>query len=251
MRSIALLILLILAGCSSLRPAPDPVTPVAVYEVKSVMDSLWAQTLPTSLQARGNLSMKTPLYSGTLTAEISHRKADSLFMIFRVRGLNLEAGRLLVTQDSLFFYDRFAQTLRTAGSSHSALPALFSVQNAMEQMLGYVRPIRGTPLQMKSTQDGLILTDSLIHRTYTVNPENWRTTQVMQYDMSNSLVEALYFKDFFAVDAEVVPRQIIYRNPTMSMNAILYYGSLSLNEPIASLSLDLPDDINRVPLPEE
>lgn len=252
MRVAIILIVLIIAGCASSRPALDRIDPVTVYEVKSVMDSVWAHTLPTSLQARGDLSMKTPLYSGTLTAEISHRRADSLLMIFRVRGLNIEGGRLLVTQDSLFFYDRFAQTLRIAGSSHPALPALFSVQNAIEQMLGYVRPIRGTPLQLKPTQDGLVLTDSLMHRTYTVDPEHWRTVQMVQHDTSGVLLmEALYFNDFFAVDEKFFPRQIIYRNPAMSTNAILYYRSLSINEPITSMSLGLPNDVNRVPLPEE
>lgn len=251
MRVAIILIVLIIAGCASSRPALDRIDPVMVYEVESVMDSVWAHTLPMSLQARGDLSMKTPLYSGTLTAEILHRRADSLLMVFRVRGLNIEGGRLLVTQDSLFFYDRFAQTLRIAGSSHPALPALFSVQNAIEQMLGYVRPIRGTPLQLTSTQDGLVLTDSLMHRTYTVDPEYWRTVQMVQHDTSGVLLEALYFNDFFAVGEKFFPRQIIYRNPAMSTNAILYYRSLSVNEPIAPMSLDLPSDVNRVPLPEE
>ncbi|MXX96101.1 MAG: DUF4292 domain-containing protein [Rhodothermaceae bacterium] len=251
MRVTVILIVLIIAGCASSRPALDRIDPATIYEVESVLDSVWAHSLPTSLQARGDLSMKTPLYSGTVTAEISHRRADSLLMVFRVRGLNIEGGRLLVTQDSLFFYDRFAQTLGIAGSGHPALPALFSVQNAIEQMLGYVRPIRGTPLQLKSTQDGLVLTDSLMHRTYTVDPEHWRTVQMVQHDASGTLMEALYFNDFFAVGEEFFPRQIIYRNPAISTNAILYYRSLLIDEPIASMSLDLPNDVNRVPLPEE
>ncbi len=251
MRGAVILIVLIITGCAGSRPALDRIDPVEAYEVESVMDSVWAHALPISLKARGDLSMKTPLYSGTLTAEIAHRRADSLLMVFRVRGLSIEGGRLLVTQDSLFFYDRFAQTLRIADSRHPALPALFSVQNATEQMLGYVRPIPGTPLQLESTQDGLVLTDSLVHRTYTVDPEYWRTVQMTQYDASGTLIEALYFSDFFAVGEEFFPRQIIYRNPAMNTNAILYYQSLSINEPITSMSLDLPGGVNRVLLPEE
>ncbi len=251
MRVAALVILLILAGCAGSRPALDPAAPVEAYELEEVMDRIWVHTLPATLRARGDLSMKTPLYSGTLTAEISHRRADSLLMIFRVRGFGIEGGRLLVTPDSLFFYDRFAQTLRIAGSDHPALPALFSVQHAIEQMLGYVRPIPGTPLQLESTQDGFVLTDSLLHRTYTIDPVHWRTIQMTQYDTSGTLLEALHFHDFFAVGEAFFPRQIIYRNPARDMNAILHYRSLSVNEPIASMSLGLPDNVDRVPLSEE
>ncbi len=227
------------------------VTPVTLYEVESVIDSVWMHMVPASLQAKGKLAMKTPLYSGTLIAEISHRSADSLLMIFRIQGLGIEGGRLLVTPDSLFFYDRFSQTLSVASSNHSALPGFFTVQNALEQMLGFVRPPQGTDLKMTSTRDGLVFEDSLLYRTYIVDPNYWRVVHMTQEDSSGTPVETFHYKNFFDVNGTYFPRRVIYRNPVQNTNAILSYRSLSINDSIPSMSLDLPSDIKRVALPEE
>lgn len=251
MRTAPVFIVLIIAGCAGSRPSPDPINPIKSYEMDSVMDSIWSPTLPTTLKARADLSMKTPLYSGTMVAEISHRLADSLLIIFRLRGLGIEGGRLLVTRDSLFFYERFSKTLRVADSNHPALPALFSVQNALEKMLGYVRPLQSPSLQLAPTEEGLLITDPDLSRAYTIDPVHWRTIQMTQKDASGKIVEAFYFSNYFEIGDGYFPRQIIYRNPSMDMNAILNYSSLSVNEPISSMSLALPDEVTRVPLQEE
>ena len=251
MRVFALFTALMIAGCASSRPSPPPTDcENTVLEISSVMDSIWAHPLPTSVRANGNLSMKTPLYSGpTMNTEISHRKADSLLMVFRLFGV--EAGRMLITQDSIFLYDRFRKTLNTGSSNHAYLPALLSIDHAMEQMLGLVRPVDQTGLQLKTTHSGLILEDSLLLRTYTIDPEYWRIIHMAQMDTSGTLIDALYFNDFFSLGESYFPRQVIYRNPNQKMNVIMSYRFLSVNDPITSMSLNLPADVERVPLPEE
>ncbi len=251
MRLTSLVILLICTGCIHSRPTPSRVTSLISYEAESVIDSLWMHKLPNSLLAQGQLSMKTPLYSGALIAEISHRSADSLLMIFRIQGFGIEGGRLLVTPDSLFFYDRFSQTLRTAESNHPALPSFFSVQNALGKMLGFVRPPRGVNLKIRSSRDGLVLEDSLLHRTYAVDPNYWRVVHMTQHDSLGTLMEALHYDNFFDVNGSYFPRQVIYRNPLENTNAILNYRSLAVNDSIPSMSLDLPIDTERVELPKE
>ena len=73
----------------------------------SVIDSIRSHIPPDSFMAVGSMAMKSPLYTGPeLRSEILHRRSDSLLMIFSLKGLGLEAGRLLVTQDSLFLYSR-------------------------------------------------------------------------------------------------------------------------------------------------
>ena len=245
------LAVLIIGGCASSRPPAALIdSENIVYEIGSVMDSIWAHTLPASLRAEGNLSMKTPLYSGpAMKAEISHRKGDSLLIVFRLFGV--EGGKLLVTGDSLFFYDRLTKTLHTGESSHSALPPVLRVDRAMEQMLGFVHPASQAGLQLKSTRDGLTLEDSRLRRTYVIDPEYWRIVHVTQKDASGNLVEAFHYSNFFSVGEFHVPRQVIYRNSAQNTSVILTYRSVSVNESVTPMSLHLPSDVKRVPLPEE
>ena len=247
MRIILLLIALGLAGCSGPRPIPIPKAPFLPADPKSVIDSVQAHILPRSFRADAVLSMKTSLYSGTLNAEIFHRRADSLLMIFRVPGLGFEGGRLLVTPDSFFFYNRLTQTLHMADSNHPALPDFFTVENALEKLLGFVRPVYRSDMKLLPTKDGLVLEDFSNHMTYTIAPEFWRVIHVVEQNSS----EALYMDDFFAVGEAYFPRKVIYRNPVMNTSAILIYKSIVVNETITSMSLDLPPGIQSTPLSVE
>lgn len=255
MRRIFIFLFLIVAGCAGTRSSTERTNPVLFpepfYDTRSVIDSVWANALPTSLNAEGALSMKTPLYSGMLQTQIIHRRADSLLMVLRLRGLGIEGARFLVTRDSIFLYDRFSQTVRTGSSSDPAFPAIFSVQNAIEQLLGLVRPIRGAHLQLTPSPQGLILEDTILRRTYTIDPEYWRVIHVTQQDSSGDLYEAFHFNDFFAVGKAYFPRQVIYRNPSLKTNVILDYRSISVNEPVISMSLDLPAEVERIRLSGE
>ena len=251
MRIWLLLIGLVIAGCRASAPILVPIVPVEFTEIESALDSVWSHSIPTSLKAKAVLVMKNPLYSGTLNAEIELRRADSLRIIFRVRGLGIEGGRILITPDSIFFYNRFTQTLHVASSSYPALPGFLNVGHAMEQMLGLVRPSRQTPLSLRSMTDELALEDSLSRITYTVDPEYWRVIHVAHKDTLGRLLESLYFNDFIPVNQAYFPREVIYRNPILDTSAILNYRMISTGEPIASMSLDLPRDVIRLEIPSE
>jgi hypothetical protein len=251
MRKIALICALAAAGCAGTRTSVvNPVNIPNLSEAATVLDSIWAHPVPTSIKAQGQLSMNTPIHSGTMMANISHRRGDSLLMAFTVRGLGIEVGQALVTQDSIFFYDRLAQSLHTADSNHPAIPAIFTVQDAIENMLGLVRPTHQLHMQLGQISDRYVLTDTLQNRAYTIDPTLWRIVHVEQRDSTDTLVESLYFSDFFTVGEMQFPRRVVYRNPASDVNAILHYRSIQIDEPIVSMSLNLPGGVNRVPLPE-
>lgn len=251
MRKIALIFALAAAGCVGTRTAVvDPVNVPDLYEAANVLDSIWAHPVPTSIKAQAQLSMDTPIHSGTMMSDISHRRGDSLLMAFTVRGLGIEVGRALVTRDSIFFYDRLAQSLHTADSNYPAIPAIFTVQDAIENMLGLIRPIHQSHLQLEQTSDRLVLMDTLQNKAYTIDPGLWRIIHAEQRDSTDMLIESLYFSDFFTVGEMQFPRRIVYRNPASDINAILHYRSIQINEPIVSLSLNLPSGVSRISLPE-
>ena len=251
MRKIVLICALVVAGCAGTRTSVvDPVNVPDLYEAATVLDSIWAHPVPTSIKAQVQLSMDTPIHSGTMMAEISHRRGDSLLMAFTVRGLGIEVGRALVTRDSIFFYDRLAQSLHTAGSDYPAIPPIFTVQDAIENMLGLIRPVHQAHTQLEQISDRLVLTDTLQNKAYTVDPALWRIIYVEQRDSTDTLTESLYFSDFFTVGEMQFPRRVVYRNPASDINAILHYRSIEVNEPIVSMSLNLPSGVSRVSLPE-
>lgn len=251
MRKIALICALAAAGCAGTRTSVvDPINIPNLYDTATVLDSIWVHPVPTSIKAQGQLSMDTPIHSGTMMADISHRRGDSLLMAFTVRGLGIEVGRALITQDSIFFYDRLKQSLHTAGSNYPAIPAIFSVQSAIENMLGLVRPTRQLHLRLEQMSDLLVLTDTLQNRAYTIDPALWRIIHVEQRDSTDALIESLYFSDFFTVGEMQYPRRVVYRSPASDINAILHYNSIQIDEPIVSTSLNLPDGVSRIALPE-
>lgn len=251
MRKIALICALTAAGCAGTRTSVvDSVNVPNLHEVATVLDSIWAFPVPVSIKAQGQLSMDTPIHSGTMMADISHRRGDSLLMAFTVRGLGIEVGRALITRDSIFFYNRLAQSLHTADSNYPAIPAIFTVQNAIENMLGLIRPIHQSHIQLEQISDRLVLTDTLQNKAYTIDPALWRIIHVEQRDSTDALIESLYFSDFFTVGEMQFPRRVVYRNPASDINAILHYRSIQINEPIVSMSLNLPSGVSRVSLPE-
>jgi len=244
------LIALILVGCTSSRPSTlslDVIDDFSGMSIESVMDSVRSHVPPDSFRAIGTMAMKSPLYSGPeLRSEILHRRSDSLLMIFSVRGLGFEAGRLLVTHDSIFVYDRISKQVSVADSSHPVFLPIMRVNHAIESLLGYVHPTPSDDLQLEITPNQLIFTDTLLHRTYTINTDYWRTMSIVQHDDLGSLVEGLYYNDFFQVGNFYFPRQVIYRNLPTETSVILSYNQIMINEPLKPMLFNLPHDVNRI-----
>ena len=246
MRSLVSFLLLILIGCTSTRSMVVEVTNPAELTIRSIMDNLWEHTPPDSLIAVGDLALKSPLYSGPeVRAEIVHRRADSLLMIFRAPVFGFEAARVLVTQDSLFMYDRIAKHIFVADTTHPVFLRILRVQNAMEYLLGYMRPTNPHGLKLLSSPNGIILEDSLMNRSYTIDPTYWRIVHLAQRDHLGSLVEAYYYNDFFQVGDAYFPRQVIYRNLPDETNVILSYNRILVDPPLNPLGFHLPSDVQR------
>ncbi|MCY4001659.1 MAG: DUF4292 domain-containing protein [Bacteroidetes bacterium] len=246
MRILLSFLLLILIGCTSTRSTVVEIDDPSDLTIRSVIDQLWEHTPPDSLIAVGDLALKSPLYSGPkVRAEILHRRADSLLMIFRAPVFGFEAARLLVTQDSLFMYDRLRKHIFVADTTHPVFLRILRVQNAMEYLLGYMRPTNPHDLKLLSDPNGIILEDSLMNRSYTIDPTYWRIVHFAQRDHLGSLVEAYYYNDFFQVGDTYFPQQIIYRNLPEQTNIILSYNQILIDPPMKPLGFNLPSDVQR------
>ena len=105
---------LTVAGCSTTRPAatvmPDRFPNHSESEILENLRSALPDSL-VALRAEATISIVSPVYSGTATARIEHRRGDSLFVSLSGTALRIEAGRLLLTRDSLFYYDRLQNRL--------------------------------------------------------------------------------------------------------------------------------------------
>jgi len=250
MKPVIPLILLIMIGCTSSRPSNitvDNFKDLSLISMESVLDSVWSHIPPDSFMAVGNMAMKSPLYSGPeVRAEILHRRSDSLMMIFSIRGLGFEAGRLLVTQDSIFLYDRVSKQVSVADTSHPVFLPILQVDNAIESLLGYVYPIASDALDLEFASGQMILKNPLLHRSYSVNTDYWRITSVLQHDDSESLVEGLYYNDYFKVGEIYYPRRVVYRNLHTETSIILTYSRITIDEPLKPLNFDLPKDVRRI-----
>jgi len=254
MRTLISLILLVLIGCTSTRTAlvevEDAVDP-SELTIRSVISKVWEHTPPDSLIAIGDLAMKSPLYTGPeVRAEILHRRADTLLMIFRVPVLGFEAARLLVTQDSLFMYNRIAKQVFVADTTHPVFLRIFRSRHAMAYLFGYVRPTDPYGMKLELSQNGLILEDSLLNRSYTIDPQYWRVVHFAQRDDMGALIEGFYYNDFFQVGDTYFPRQIIYRNVPEQTNVILTYNRILVDPPLKPMGFHLPKDIQHFEFPD-
>ena len=212
----------------------------------SLLHSAVADSL-TSLRAEAALSIRSPFYSGTATARIAHRRGDSLLVTLFGTMLRIEAGRLLITPDSVFFYNRLQNRLY-----YGPLSALSQgLQTALldgpvfERLLGVVTPPdRGMALYPDSARVHYHLEDSALH--YIIVPGLWRTASYTHREPDGDLIEALAFTEFEAVSSVYFPRRIVMRRPRERTNISLHYSEMQLNPPSLSLLLGVAQDAERV-----
>ena len=241
---------LMLTGCAATRPAAvgtaDRFPNHTESEIRSLLRSAVADSL-TSLRAEAALSISSPFYSGTATAQIAHRRGDSLRVTLYGTALRIEAGRLLMTPDSVFFYDRLQSRLYYGPLSalSERLPTALLDGPVFERLLGVMAPPGpGMALSADSARAHYHLEDSALHLI--IVPGLWRTASYTRREPGGDLIEALAFTEFEAADGVYFPRRIVMRRPRERTNVSLHYSEMQLNPPSLSLSIGAIQDAERV-----
>ncbi len=243
---VLLLAICAVASCVRTRPAPTGVNvPPVNMDAAAIIARIQAHPVPSSMRAVADLSLQSPFYLGSMTARLSHRRGDSLLVTLAARGLGIQAGRLLVTRDSFFFYNRLAREV-TEGAGGDLLPGLFGVENAMVRLLGLIVPDPVAAWEVQVSGTGYLLQDTVRGLAYHVDANRWRVITMEDRLPSGELVETLHFSEFSPFDGVSYPRRITYHNRFADTAAQLYIRSLVFKGEIGSMRLDVPPDAVRV-----
>ena len=204
--------------------------------------------LPKVLTATADLSLQSPLFTGTVTAHLKHRVHDSILVSFSLKGFGLEAARLLVTQDSFFVHDRIERTLTVGSHAADLVPDLFKPSAAMGRLLGLIQPRADLNWTIINSQDGIVLQDSTAQEQWIIDPALGRVVSLERSTDDSQMAEALYFADFAAFGEIVLPTRVTYRNPLNETSGQVYFRSVDTTSDIDDLSLGAPPGLERIEL---
>lgn len=237
----------ILQACTGpTRMTTDSNDPAGIMSVESVIDQIVLPEPPEALTATADLSIQSPLYTGGTTAHLKHRLGDSILVSLTVRGLGIEAARLLVTSDSFFLYNRIDKELTVGSTTTDLLPDIFSPQDAMRRMLGLIKPDDMVAWELLETADGHVLRNSENGEQWIIDLSRGRVVSYERSLPSGQLAEALYFAEFESVDGVLYPKRVTYRSPLMATSGLLQFRSLNLSKDIPELALRVPTDVKRI-----
>ncbi len=251
---LALLGMLLAAGCSGTRPrATLPTELPSVFPSHTAAQILENLALNPdtlrALSARANVSMELPENTGSFTAHMQARRDDSLFMSVRVT-FGIEAARALVTPDSFFLYDRINKRLVFGPIEYATdfLPAPLVQEDLLPNLLGLITPDPDAPWQVSADSALYFLHDPNRGVTLTVDPILWRVVRYEIRDPEGTIIEERDYTDFDRFQDLYLPRRIVYRRPLEKTYASLFYRDLTLNPANLVLTLDVGADVERVPV---
>jgi hypothetical protein len=240
---------LAVVGCSGPKETVAPQLPEgfpnhSLAEIQQRI-RLAADTLA-SFRADARATVRSPEQSGTFKTEVRHVRGDSLYMNFRLFGI--EGARLLVTRDSFFFHDRRENQLMV-GSRRQAerlFPAPLSEGAIFNNLLGFLAPPSQSGWTVRHDSSLYYVSDPTGRHTYTIDPTRWRVVRYAVEDADGSTLEERLFSDFKTVNGVALPRRVIFRRPANSTLVMLQYRSLRLNPDDLSFALNLNGDVPRV-----
>lgn len=247
---LSLIILLALAGCAGPRPSIETELPAdfPFHRVEQIQQNiiLTSDTLH-AFRGRASFSVSAPEQGGRFTAEIKSQRGDSLYMSISP-GLGIEAARALVTQDSVFLYDRIKNTL-SYGSLKDASTILsipVSAEDLFRNLLGILVPDPEVEWSLEADSAFYYLDNPTQTLRYVIDPSLWRVVRYVEYAASGDLVEERIFSDFDVFDGVYLPRRVIFRRPGNHTVASLYYRNLDLNPDQLSFELNVRTSTKRV-----
>jgi hypothetical protein len=198
-----------------------------------------------SFAADARVSVRSPQQNRSFNADVRQRRADSLFMRFTLFGM--EGGRMLLTPDSVFFYDRRHSTLRVGPVTEAQrfLPAPVASDQVFANMLGLIAPDSGVNWTVKADSSLYHLTDPSGRRRWTIDPSHWRVVRYVETTSDGTVIEKRDFSKFRLVEGVVVPHRIVFRRPIDDLMAQLNYENVRLNPSGLSFDLGVPSNLPR------
>lgn len=201
-----------------------------------------------TFSAKARVTVQTPQRNQSFNAVVRQQRADSLLMRFRLFGI--EGGRLLLTRDSVFFFDTRKAILQV-GSTAAAqriFPAPVSSDRLFENMLGLLAPDPSAPWTLEADSSLYYLSGPQDRERFTVDPSRWRVVRYVEETTSGDVVQQRLFSDFRRVEGLLVPYRIIFRRPMDDLSAVITYREIDLNPSALSFTLDVPPQVPRKPL---
>ena len=251
-----ILTMLWLAGCSGARPPvdnrpdlPDAFPNHTLAQIQQQIRANTADTL-TTYRAKASLSIRTPEQSGNVTANIKHRRSDSLYMTVSP-GFSIEAARMLVTPDSFFVHDRIKKELNYGSLEYASafLPASLTADDVFRNLLGLLQPEANVDWSLEPDSSYYHLRDPSGRYHYIVDPSVWRVVLYEERTAQGDLVEARAFTEYDIFGDVYLPRRIILRRPPDDTSLSIYYRELTLN-PTLSFAWHVDDSVERVLIDE-
>lgn len=201
----------------------------------------------TAFTARARVNVRTPEQDDSFTALVRQQRSDSLYMRFSKFGI--EGGRLLLTRDSVFFFDTRRAVLRTGSveDARSLFPAPVSSPRLFENMLGLLSPAPATDWGVEADSALYYLSGPQEQERYVVDPTRWRVVRYTREGDVGTVLEKRHFSEFQTVDGLLVPHRIIFRRPSDDLTAVITYETVTLNPSGLSFQLDVPPSVPRKP----
>lgn len=241
-----------LLGCSGPASTRAPGALPSAFPTHSAAEIRTQIQAPTDtlrrFAGRARIRVRAPAQNRSFNAEIRQERADSLFMRFSLFGF--EGGRMLLTPDSVFFYDSRKQTLRVGpvAQAQRLLPAPVASDEVFENLLGLVAPGAQTRWTVTADSARYRLSNPSGTETWTVDPRRWRVIQYTRSAPDGTVLEVRRFSDFRRVQGVTLPRVVTFRRPSEDLLARIAYEDVRLNPAGLSYGLGVPSGVPRKPL---
>jgi hypothetical protein len=197
--------------------------------------------------AKARVTVQSPEQTRSFNAVVRHRRADSLFMRFSLFGV--EGGRLLLTRDSVFFYDTRKAVLRVGPvqAVQQIFPAPVASDQFFENMLGLIAPNTGIDWSVQADSSLYYFSGPGERERYTVDPIRWRVVRYERRSPSGTVLQKRLFSGFRPVEGLTLPGRLIFHRPAADLRAVVTYQEMDLNPSDPSFALNVPPQVPRKP----
>ena len=239
-----------LAACTGARKAaldaPDGFPNHTAEQIVAhlpVPDSLWR-----SFTGDLSVAYSMPGDRGTLNARIAYRRADSVLIRFRAP-LGIEVSRALVTQDSMFVYDRLEKKLYYGlrGVAERMLPIGFWRSDIAAAVFGY-DDLSGERWTVSLDNEYYVLRNPDNSRQVIVDPKRWRIIAADRRDATGTVIEQRRFTDFERTEGRYLPRRIVTSRSNEEVRASISIRRIRPDPEELSFDLGLRTDVQRIPV---
>ena len=198
-----------------------------------------------TFRGKARVSVRTPNQDRSFNANIRQRRADSLFMRFSLFGM--EGGRMLLTPDSVFFYDSRNRSLRVGplADAQELLPVPVGNGMVFENMLGLLAPSTEANWTVEADSSLYYLSTASGNREWTIDPSRWRVVRYKEKRRDGTVIENRHFSNFQMVDGVIIPHRVVFRRPPDNLMARIEYESIQLNPSNLTFDLKLPSKVPR------